>query len=84
MNTKNNIEVINAESFATSIRLTADFKINGVNFRAEGEYIFGDDYLDFVEVYREEDYKQFESDSEEFEIGESILGLINIKETLTF
>lgn len=84
MKSKNNIEVINAESFPTSIRLTADFKINGVNFRAEGEYVFGDSSLDFVEVYREEDYKQFDWNDEEFHIGESILEQIDIKETLTF
>lgn len=84
MNTKKKVEVINAESFATSIRLTADFKINGVNFRAEGEYLFGDDYLNFVEVYRKDDYKQFDWNDEEFHIGESILNLINIKETLKF
>lgn len=84
MNTKNNIEVIHEEAIASSIRLTADFKINGVNFRAEGEYILGDSSLDFVEVYREEDYKHFDWNDEEFHIGESILEQIDIKKHLTF
>lgn len=84
MKNQSTVEIISQESFALSIRLTANFKINGVNYFADGDYIAGDDYLDFVDVYREEDYTHFDSDSEEFKIGESILEQIDIKKTLTF
>jgi hypothetical protein len=89
METKKNIKITNTESFATSIRLTANFKINGINFFASGDYsggnlgLDGTLFLDFVEVFREEDSQYFDEETEEFQIGEDILSQIDIIKTLT-
>lgn len=83
MKKQSTVEIINEECFPSSIRLTADFKINGINFFASADYIQGNSDLEFIEVFRVSDLKYFDEGTPEFEIGEDILCAMDIIKTLT-